>query len=240
MMNHIEQVHPNPIEPQKPDFQFQWNDTLRLFVVRQYAEFVRAIDICDNLILSFPELCEDDLDLHGEEVFKKFLLRTIYKLTPETVVFPKKYQQHFDKYRQDYLKGVDNSYLFHSKNRFQELDNMYESLMRAASVEIDNTEKRHLMQLALNVLKESRAEQSSSKISLEAKSDSEGLTLTAIGTVSGLSDDEIKELVKRYERGESISLPRSAKPLPDVSSGNGTSEKGGGSAETERDPNAEG
>ena len=97
------------IEPQeqlqlKPSqkFRFQWQvetDDLKvdlcLFVVRQYAEFISAVDICENIITGFPELCEEDIAEHGEDEFKKYLLRRIYKLTPETIVFPQEVSRTF-------------------------------------------------------------------------------------------------------------------------------------------------
>ena len=173
----------------KPEFQWKWEiETengvvdLKLFVVRQYAEFVSAPDICENIITGFPELSEQDIINNGEEAFKKFLIRTIYKLTPETIVFPKKYQPIFDEFRSNYIKDVSNSYLFHSKNRLQELDNMLRSVKSAVEKETDLTEKRHLVQTGLNIIKEARAEQSSSKINIELKSDGDGTTLTASGT----------------------------------------------------------
>ena len=112
----------------KPAFQWKWeieiDDVrvdLKLFVVRQYAEFVSAQDICENIVTGFSELCEADIMEHGIDDFKKHLIRTIYKLTPETIVFPKKYQAAYDEFRGAYLKDIGNSYLFHSKNRIQEL-----------------------------------------------------------------------------------------------------------------------
>ena len=181
---------------------------LKVFVVRQYAEFVSAQDICANILIGFPELCEQDIINHGEDDFKKFLLRTIYKLTPETIVFPKKYQTVFDEFRASYLKNIENSYLFHSKNRFQELDQMLASVKSAAEKETDPTEIRHLVQMGLNVIKEARSEQSSSKINLQAKSDGDGVTVTATGIpLHGLTDAELEEQKRRYESGERIDIP---------------------------------
>ena len=212
---------------------------LKLFVVRQYAEFVSAVDICENIIIGFSELCEADIEEHGEVEFKKYLMRAIYKLTPETVVFPKKYQAAFDVFREEYLKDVNNSYLFHSKNRFQELDSMYDSIKRAVEGENDSTELRHLLQLGLNVMKEARAEQSSSKINIEAKSDGNGVTLTASGVpVHSLTDAELEEQKRRYERGERIGIPGSARSLRGDDTGNGTPERGGVPATEERNTDA--
>ena len=122
-----QQIQPKPSQK----FRFEWKEILKLFVVRQYAEFITAIDICENIITGFSELCEEDIIEHGEDEFKTYLLRKIYKLTPETIVFPKKYQEPFDEFRESFLKDVNNSYLFHSKNRLQELDDMYSSVKRA-------------------------------------------------------------------------------------------------------------
>ena len=222
-------------------FRFQWEEILKLFVVRQYAEFVTAIDICENIITGFPELCEDDIADHGEDEFKKYLLRAIYKLTPETIVFPKKYREPFDEFRKDYLNDADNSYLFHSKNRFQELDNMYASIMRAVGNESDSAEIRHLLQVGLNIIKESRAEQSSSKINIEASSDGKEVKITASGVpVNSLTTSEIEDRIKQYERGEPIDLPGPKKSLPDAGSGDGVPENGSSPAETGRDPETEG
>ena len=230
------------IQPKtSPKFRFQWEEPLNLFVVRQYAEFVTAIDICENIITGFSELCEEDIIEHGEDEFKKHLLRRIYKLTPETIVFPKKYQEHFDEFRKDYLKDVDNSYLFHSKNRLQELDNMYDSVRRAVGNESDSSEVRFLLQLGLNILKESRAEQSSSKINIEASSDGKEIKITANGVpVNSLTNSEIEERIKQYERGEPIAIPGPEKSLPDTSSGDGVPEENGRPTETGHDPEAEG
>ena len=217
----------------KPEFQWQWEvETengvvdLKVFVVRQYAEFVSAQDICANILIGFPELCEQDIINHGEDEFKKFLLRAIYKLTPETIVFPKKYQAVFDEFRASYLKNIENSYLFHSKNRFQELDQMLASVKSAAEKETDPTEIRHLVQMGLNVIKEARSEQSSSKINLQAKSDGDGVTVTATGIpLHGLTDAELEEQKRRYESGERIDIPGPAQSLPDAHAGNGASER---------------
>ena len=185
-------------------------------------------------------MCEEDIIEHGEGEFKTYLLRAIYKLTPETIVFPKKYQEPFDEFRRAYLKDVDNSYLFHSKNRLQELDNMYASIMREVVNESESSEVRHLLQLGLSIIKESRAEQSSSKINLEASSNGKEIKITASGVpVNSLTNSEIEERIKQYERGEPIEIPGPKKSLPDTGAGDGVPEKNGRPAEAGRDPEAE-
>ena len=226
-MNDLEQITRSLA---KSNFKFKWNDELKLFVVKQYAEFIRAQEICENIIEMFPELCEEDIKDFGEEDFKTYLLRTIYKLTPETIVFPKKFQEFFEVSREEYLKDTKNSYLFHSKNRLQELDNMYDATMNRAVNASDDTEARQLMQLGLNIIKESRAEQSSSKVRIEATSDGKDISITATGAVNEMTNSEIEELIKRHESGESIELPRPKESLPPTGSGEGQAEGEGSEA----------
>ena len=211
--------------PLKPTFTFKWNDTIKLFIVKQYAEFYRAKDICENIIIAFPELCEEDIDNHGEEAFKAYIIKTVYKLTPDTVVFPERFRNSFEMFREEYLKDFNNTYLMHSKNRAVELDKMFEQIMSDAVNAPDSAERKQLFQLGLNVIKESRAEQSSNKIRLEATSDGKEITLTASGAVTEMSDSQIEELMKQHESGESINLPGTAELLPSPQTGDGESEE---------------
>ena len=197
-----------PAKPlRKEDVKFQWTSEVELFVVKQYAEFTNAMDICQSVIQMFFKYCEKDIEKHGEALFTAFLLRKIYQLTPENSRFPKKYQENYNEWRKVYLKDLGNCYLSHSKNRMRELDAIYIAVRSRLQGEKDPVEFRQGAQTAMSLIKEARNEMDKGKITVEASIGDGTARVVAKKQLEELPNPVLERLLKNYESGNAIELP---------------------------------
>ena len=242
------------------DIAFTWKPELELFVVRQFAEFVNPYQIALNVMNIYYDECEPDLntlvEAHGggeeaaekaQQMFANFLLRRIYNLSPKNVNFPKKYQGEYSTWRAGYLTGLDESYLYHSRNRQRELDKLYQKAESTLNIQTKGSDVRACVAACVQILEQSRIEANKTSMDLEA-TNKEGTVKISLHTyLSSLPPEKIMEIKEKIASGQPIDLPDtvdagySINP-PENGSGQGTSgqESGNGSTETSDNPATKG
>jgi len=215
----------------KKQLKFKFTHEVDLFIVRQYAEYVNPMNICKNIVDMFWKYCEKDIEAYGEDEFLTYLLRgRVNALSPGRKSFPKKYQANYDEFRQAYLQNLENSYLAHRRNRIRELDKLYEHLIRRLDSEEDPSQFRQGISTAKDIIKEARTEMDTAKITVEASIEEGQARILAKRDIQGLSNEQIRALLKNAESGNVIDIPTESEPenaTGDVGSGiSGTGEEG--------------
>ncbi len=211
----------------KKQLKFKFTPEVDLFIVRQYAEFVNPMNICKNVVEMFWEYCEKDVEAFGENEFLTYLLRgRVNALSPGRKSFPQKYQGPYNEFREAYLQNLDNSYLSHRRNRMRELDKLYEHLLLRLEAEEDPSQFRQGISTAKDLIKEARAEMDTAKITVEASIEEGQARILAKRDIQGLSNEQIRALLKNAESGNVIDIPSESE------SENVTGDAGGGVSET--------
>lgn len=185
---------------------FKFTGEVELFIVRQYAEYMNPLKICENIVKMYPQYCNKDIDMHGEEEFMQFLLRRVYNLNPKRSNFPKKYQENFLAYRSQYLDDFDNSYLAQRRNRVRELDMLYQTVISKADGEEDPKQFNQYVKTAKDILKEMRTEMDSSKVIVQATLEEGQARIVAKRQIENLSDEELQHMIEANESGNPISI----------------------------------
>ena len=201
----LTQEKPKPLK--KNQVKFKWTEETELFVIRQYAEFIPPLDICVNLAQEFPAYCEKDIETHGENAFYAYVIRRVYDLNPKRKRCPKKYLDSFEEWRQEYVEDLDNSYLFHRRNRIRELDTLYAVISAKLKQENDLAAFRQGTQVALSIIKEARAETEKLPVTVVATIEESSARATADKQLEDMSDEELNRIIKNHESGNPAALP---------------------------------
>ena len=200
---------------------FKFTPEVDLFVVRQYAEFMTPLKICDNIMSRFSQYCERDIDVYGEEDFVEFLLARVYNLNPKRSNFPQKYREQYEEYKKEYLDNFDTSYLAHRRNRVRELDTLYNNVIARAQAEADPTVFLRHVKEGREIIKEMRVEMDGAKIILQGIVEDGNKRLIAKRSVENLTTEELEAIVEADESDRPIPVDITAKPETDSSDGNG-------------------
>ena len=227
----------------KRDMRFKWTPETEVFVIGLYAEFLTASQISTQMLRDMAQELKSDTERHGDNEVRSYLTNKIYHLRPKQLKVRDKYQELFNEKRKEFLEGVNSCYLSHRKNRMQELDELYTVVMnRIIGPNTEGNDFKGEVQAAITLIREARAEMSSSKVSVEASVVDGNATLALRSNVENLTDSQIKELMTKHERGEPISVPADggngsgpAVALPDPGRGNPETQSGSGTASTETD-----
>lgn len=216
---------------------------MELFVVRQFAEFVRPSQIAQNMVLLFDAECQPDITMlkehageDAEAVFCRFLLPRIYVLTPTNGRFPKRYEAQYTEWRDTYLKDIEASYLAHSRNRMRELDQLLQ-VIQSAFTDLKPNELRSATVAALEIIKEARAESAGkAQVNLQLQSPDGKAKLTLSAWLNSLPPEKFEEIKEKIERGEHIELPAHVESGNPANSASNGSAEGSGSTEGSNKP----
>ena len=196
---------PKPLT--RKDIGFRIKDEHRAFFVKGFARFMKPGEIFAEFASKHRDLIEADVQRHGPDLVREYVCERIYRLNPNaknTDYLDSHLMEIFESEREAHLKDLDSVYLAHPKNRLQELNALYDIAM--GRVMGDDGDKRDI-QDALAILREARSEMASKSISVTASVEDGNAMLAIHSNVQNLSNDKIKALMERHERGEPISIP---------------------------------
>lgn len=223
----------------RKNMDFRWTPEADIYIYEKYARFVPPLQISVSMMEDMAQHLKKDVERHGADPVRKYLYARIWRMSPKGLKVRPKYQEVFDEARKEYLDSVNVCYLSHRRNRMQELDELYTILMNRFLDAVKNGEEvRQDLNAMISLLKEARAEMASSNVEIEASVVDGDATFAMRSNVQNLSESQIKELMSKHERGESIELPadggNGAEPSRSVlpSPGAGTTETESGSGRT--------
>lgn len=135
----------------RKDLKFRLANRHKEFAIRQFARFMKPMDVVTAVIEQFKTELAADIKKHGEGEVRRYLARNFWTLDPKNGKMPEKFKVLYDQHKQYYLKTYSDSYLRHPRNVVKELDALYERCTeQLESAEPDKT--RQLVPTMLKII----------------------------------------------------------------------------------------
>ena len=133
----------------RKDLKFKLAKRHKEFAVRQFAQFMKPIDVVTAVIEQFKTELTADIEKYGEGEIRRYLSHNFWTLDPKNGKMPEKFKPLYNQHKQLYLKTYSDSYLRHSRNVVRELDTLYEK----CAEQLKNADLDKIRQLVPTMLK---------------------------------------------------------------------------------------
>ena len=133
----------------RKDLKFKLAKRHKEFAVRQFAQFMKPIDVVTAVTEQFKTELATDIEKYGEGEIRRYLSHNFWTLDPKNGKMPEKFKPLYEQHKQLYLKTYSDSYLRYPRNAIRELDTLYEK----CAEQLENADPNKVRQLVPTMLK---------------------------------------------------------------------------------------